>query len=262
MAPDDLPSTYVVGDVHGELDKLHRVLGASGLIAPEGRWSGGRSTLVFIGDFFDRGPDGVGCVELAMRLQDQARDAGGQVTALLGNHDVLIVSALRFGGGFLISWLRNGGRESDLARLRNTHVDWLLSLPAMVTLGDRLYAHADSCFYCDFGSTVDEVNRSVRALLKGDRERDWDHLLDLFSLRHEFDASARDGEQRARTFLDWYGVRQLIHGHTPIDKVTGQPPETVRQALVYAGGRCVNVDGGMYRGGPGFVYQVPSGSPG
>ena len=38
---------------------------------------------------------------------------------------------------------------------------------------------------------------------------------------------------------------------------TGQPPEDVREPLVYSRGRCVNVDGGMYLGGPGFVYQLP-----
>jgi hypothetical protein len=45
----------------------------------------------------------------------------------------------------------------------------------------------------------------------------------------------------------------LIHGHTPINKITGEP---ATEALVYAGGLCVNVDGGLYRGGEGFVYQL------
>ncbi len=27
--------------------------------------------------------------------------------------------------------------------------------------------------------------------------------------------------------------------------------------FIYANGLCVNVDGGMYLGGPGFVYRLP-----
>jgi len=27
--------------------------------------------------------------------------------------------------------------------------------------------------------------------------------------------------------------------------------------LIYAGGLCINLDGGMYLDGPGFVYQLP-----
>jgi len=36
----------------------------------------------------------------------------------------------------------------------------------------------------------------------------------------------------------------------------GRPDDQVTEPLVYAGGLCVNVDGGMYRGGPGFVYRA------
>ena len=32
--------------------------------------------------------------------------------------------------------------------------------------------------------------------------------------------------------------------------------EDVTEAWTYAGGRCVNVDGGIYLGGPGFVHQL------
>ncbi|MCB0173968.1 MAG: hypothetical protein KDI62_16720 [Anaerolineae bacterium] len=55
----------------------------------------------------------------------------------------------------------------------------------------------------------------------------------------------------------WAGQR-LVHGHTPISKITDQPPKTVDEPLLYAGGRCVNVDGGMYLGGPGCLYRLPN----
>jgi hypothetical protein len=51
---------YVVGDVHGHLDELQAALRDQGLIDEDGHWSGGAARLWFLGDFTDRGPDGIG----------------------------------------------------------------------------------------------------------------------------------------------------------------------------------------------------------
>ena len=85
-------------------------------------WIGWSATLCFMGDFFDRGSDGVGCIDLIMRLQREAESAGGRVVALLGNHEVLLLAAKRFqdhgstsmGGTFWEAWLQNGGKLTDL----------------------------------------------------------------------------------------------------------------------------------------------------
>lgn len=45
----------IVGDIHGEIDALHSLLAHLGYDA-QGRHPDGR-TLVFVGDFCDRGPD-------------------------------------------------------------------------------------------------------------------------------------------------------------------------------------------------------------
>ena len=90
-------STYVVGDVHGHREELVDALRAEGLVDDEGAWSGGERHLWFLGDFVDRGPDGVGAIDLVMRLQEQAADAGGQVETLLGNHEILALGMYHFG---------------------------------------------------------------------------------------------------------------------------------------------------------------------
>ena len=64
------------------------------------------------------------------------------------------------------------------------------------------------------------------------------------------------GAERAAQFLAPFDTRQLVHGHTPIDHVLQCPAELVAWPLIYANGLCVNIDGGMYRGGPGFIYQL------
>ena len=50
-------SLFVVGDVHGEFDRVVVLLGNAGLIDAESRWIGGERHVVFLGDIFDRGYD-------------------------------------------------------------------------------------------------------------------------------------------------------------------------------------------------------------
>ena len=158
--------------------------------------------------------------------------------------------------------MRNGGRASDLERLEDRHLRWLADRPAMALEGDRLLIHADSLLYCDYGLTLEQVNAAFRAILSCDVPQAWDRLLEQFGDRLAFmdpelgpSSSLRDPV--AARFLQIFGGRQIVHGHTPIGSVMRVPHDTVTGPLVYAGGMCVNVDGGMYRGGPGFVYELP-----
>jgi hypothetical protein len=54
---------FVIGDVHGEYEKLAGLLSDAGLVRRDLAWSGGGATLWFLGDFFDRGPDGTRVVD-------------------------------------------------------------------------------------------------------------------------------------------------------------------------------------------------------
>lgn len=255
---------FIMGDIHGQFEKLIANLQCQGLIDNNLRWAGGLSQLWFLGDYFDRGPNGIAVIELIMALQQQATEQGGRVGALLGNHDVLTQAAYHFGeqpsgglgGTFLSSWQLNGGTETDLARLSEQHIQWLRSLPAMALVGQRLLAHADATFYQVYGRTIPAVNRAVGHILQSNDPAAWDLLLDYFSQRRAF----RDGEMgqaRVARFLGVYGGEQFIHGHTPVCKLTGQKPEEVTTPLVYAGGLAIDVDPGMYLGGPGFVVSLP-----
>jgi len=47
-----------------------------------------------------------------------------------------------------------------------------------------------------------------------------------------------------------------VVGHSPICHVLGRPPDSISRAHIYAGGRCVKVDHGVYLGGRGFVFTT------
>jgi serine/threonine protein phosphatase 1 len=69
--------TFVVGDVHGELSHLMTLLTRlPGLDAED--------TLVFLGDYVDRGPDSRGVVQLLMGLDEQTP---AKLVFLRGNHE-------------------------------------------------------------------------------------------------------------------------------------------------------------------------------
>lgn len=255
---------YVIGDIHGQVDKMRIALRAAGLIDEGDNWTGGAAVLWFMGDYFDRGPDGIAAVDLIRSLQAGAAAAGGRVEALLGNHDVLILAAQRFGrrpsggpgGTFLSSWQHNGGVESDMERLTADRAGWLRNLPALAVDGGRLLAHADATFYQVYGRSVSSVNRHINAILHSGDAIAWDQLLDYFSQRRAF--QDRDmGPARVGRVLALFGGAQFVHGHTPIAKLSGCRPEEVTCPFVYAGGLAVDVDAGMYLGGRGFVACLP-----
>lgn len=253
---------YFIGDIHGQYDTLARLLREANLVSQNMAWSGGQAELWFMGDFVDRGPDGIGAIELVMRLQQEAAAQGGFVGALLGNHDVLLLAAQRLGqqattgpgGTFEADWLRNGGVRADMERLRPEHVAWLANLPALAHSGETLLAHADAGFYTRYGNTIDDVNTALPGVLHSDDPAAWDRLLDEFSERLTF--SQRGGEAVLAEFLGMFGGSRLIHGHTPISYMTGSEPADVTGPHIYAGGRGVNIDGGLYLGGRGFVFQA------
>ena len=260
-------AVHVIGDVHGQLAKLRDLLRGADLIRKDKdeTWCGGDSTLWLMGDLVNHGPDGIGAVALVMRLQQQAARAGGRVQVLLGNHDVLLLAAHRFGTRpipgqdetFRHHWHESGGQPADLERITPEHTRWLSSLPAMARQGDHLLAHADALLYTRYGQSIAQVNQAITALLQSDDAAGWFQLLEEFN-EHQAFVDAVTGAERARVFLRHFGGEQIVHGHTPISKMTGQPAEAVREPLLYASGHCLDVDPGMYLGGPGFVYRLPA----
>jgi hypothetical protein len=78
-----------VGDVHGAYDRFLEILKVAGVVDNRGRWSGGKTHLLQVGDVLDRGDDSLKAVDLLKRLEGEAQRAGGRVHALIGNHEAM-----------------------------------------------------------------------------------------------------------------------------------------------------------------------------
>src|SRR5687767_4830327 len=163
-------------DVHGAYDDLTRLLKAIGIVDNDQHWAGGRTHLVSTGDLLDRGADSRKVMDLLMRLQGEAKAAGGQVHVLLGNHEAMnILGDLRYvDAGEYASYadLESPAERAELRQAWETangagsgaafdqkfppgyfghraalspqgkYGQWLLSLPVAIVLNDTLYMHA------------------------------------------------------------------------------------------------------------------------
>ncbi len=245
--------TFVVGDIHGYPETLVRLLRDAGLVDRKLRWSGRDARLWLLGDLVDRGPDGIGAIDLVMRLEGE-----GPVRCLLGNHEAVMLAAWRFGHAeasgldvlFRSYWL-NGGQTSDLARFGPEHAAWIERLPAIAREGDWLLLHSDTDLYLRFGRSVDEINRSIASVLTASDADAVEDLLDSLA-----DRNALNDPDAVDRLLETLGGKRIVHGHTPIAFVTGMEPELVVEPLEYGGGRVLNVDHCLFAGGPGFITEL------
>jgi len=94
-------SIYVIGDIHGCLGHLERLL-------EEVNPDLSRDRLVFVGDYIDRGLCSRGVVEYLVRLK--ARHPGDRIICLKGNHEAMFLDFLT--GKDRELFLFNGGRST------------------------------------------------------------------------------------------------------------------------------------------------------
>jgi serine/threonine protein phosphatase 1 len=130
--------TYVIPDIHGRYDLLR-----DGLAEIARRSRGNADVIVTIGDYVDKGPQSKQVIEhLRSGVGDDFR-----LIALKGNHDALMVDALR-NPTSMPEWLAKGGDAAlasyggDPAEVPQSHIDWLDGLKLMHMDAHRLYVHA------------------------------------------------------------------------------------------------------------------------
>ena len=130
--------TYVIPDIHGRYDLL-----CDGLAEIAAHSKGKAGVIVTIGDYVDKGPESKAVVD---RLLSGVGE-GFRLVALKGNHDALMVEALR-DPSKMAAWITKGGDAAlasyggDPAAVPQTHIDWLDGLRLMHVDAHRLYVHA------------------------------------------------------------------------------------------------------------------------
>jgi serine/threonine protein phosphatase 1 len=146
---------YAVGDIHGRLDLLDRLLDM--IAAYETARPSANSSIIFLGDYIDRGPDSRRVIGRLLA----GMPAGMKGHFLRGNHEAIMLSCLA-GPAMFANWAANGGLATlrsygldlshaadapDLMRqlrqaLPEAHLDFLLGLKMTMEVGDYFFVHA------------------------------------------------------------------------------------------------------------------------
>ncbi|MBT3238435.1 MAG: serine/threonine protein phosphatase [Rhodospirillaceae bacterium] len=133
---------YAIGDIHGRLDLLIRLLG---LITDDAdRRPGPDNVLVFLGDYIDRGPDSRGVLNV---LSGPMPD-GFSGIFLKGNHEDMVLQFLD-GADPSGMFLANGGDAtlesfgtSAVGTIPDEHLRFINGLQLSHVEGDYIFVHA------------------------------------------------------------------------------------------------------------------------
>jgi serine/threonine protein phosphatase 1 len=151
---------YAIGDIHGRSDLLALLLDKIAADAAHSK-DAKRRTLVFLGDYIDRGHDSARVVDMVLGELPLGFDAH----FLKGNHEAILLDFLDE-PSYLGQWLANGAdatfrsygmdleelirkgatpeawRRAFLASLPEAHRDFFETLELAVAFGDYLFVHA------------------------------------------------------------------------------------------------------------------------
>ena len=83
---------FVVSDIEGSFSAFRKLLQANKIIDEAFNWTFGTGHLVLTGDFVDRGEQVTEVLWLVYHLEEKAKQAGGYVHFILGNHEIMNMS--------------------------------------------------------------------------------------------------------------------------------------------------------------------------
>jgi len=218
-------ATFIVGDIHGNATALGALLAS---IEPE---LSAEDTLVFLGDYIDRGPESRGCVEQILRLRDRTQ---ATVIGLLGNHEQWMLRTLRDFGRH--SWLLGMGA---LETIRSYSEQAAIRIrDATHRAGPRIVMEAMQLPYEEF---FDAMPPSHREFFEG--LPPWHRTSDALCVHGGVSLDGTPIEDQDEDAVVWgpeefpeqyHGGELVVYGHrgdTPLD-ADGRPQPRVRHNTI------------------------------
>jgi serine/threonine protein phosphatase 1 len=235
--------TFVIGDIHGDLAALTRLMNR----LPERTAD---DTLVFLGDYVDRGPDSRGVVE---RLRSYCRKATHKTVTLRGNHedkwvrsyaqpDVPYLVQVGNGCGATYRSYTGGAPLLDEQSLEMSELPRMLDVRSWLPADVAAWMDALDLWY------EDEHAIYVHAGLESEGEG-W---------KHPRDSSDRPLLwMREPSFYASYRGKRVCFGHTPVNELP-LPPGDADPTDVWMRGDLVAIDTGSGKGGFLSAVELPS----
>jgi hypothetical protein len=225
-----------MGDLHGDLTAARRALRLAGAIDASDGWVGGKLVVVQVGDQIDRGDDDRAMIDLFDGLKRDAAKAGGEVIALVGNHEVMNAQLdfryvtpgafakfadvtptdERAASAALAADPKERGRVLAF-RPGGPYAKKLAERPAVAQLGDTVFVHGGVLpKYARMG--IAKINDSVRAFLRGDVSTPAKELTAEDGPLWARNYSAATGKDDCAVLDEALAVldaKRMVMGHTP-----------------------------------------------
>ena len=230
----DLPERLLaVSDIEGNFYALYTLLLGNRIIDKDGHWIFGKGHLVLLGDLFDREINVIPCLWLIYKLEQEARDSGGHVHLILGNHEEM---SLRGDERYLRKKYQRFAKELGVryhALLSNyTELgQWLRTKNSVERIGDTLFVHGGISYLVEAsGLTLKEINRIVRRCIGPEEIHEEEGKLMLGDhgplwYRGYFG----DGitERHIKKVLNTYRAKHIVVGHTVVPEIMTLYGETL-----------------------------------
>lgn len=233
----DSPDRIIaLSDIEGNFNALYSLLLSNGVMNTSYQWIFGKNHLVIGGDVMDRGDNVTQVLWLLYDLERQARDHGGRVHFILGNHEVMNLEGnLSYVADKYLALAQKLSRLQDnklayenLLTHNDVMVDWMKQKNCIVKIGRSLFAHGGiSPEILKNNITIDMMNSTLRKKLN---EHSEDELTKLITesngplwyrgLVTSADDHARLGEDVIDAILKFYDVDRIVVGHTIVNQVT------------------------------------------
>lgn len=120
------------------------------------------ATVVFLGDYVDRGPDSKQVLDLLMAGPTTENT---KWICVQGNHEVMLLEALYGGRSEMEFWYKYGGKEtleSFQDNIPRKYLTWLAGLPKYHYDGKRVFVHAGTKDNVPLDQTPDSVLQWIR----------------------------------------------------------------------------------------------------
>ena len=218
----------VLSDIEGNIAFLDKALLELGVTDSAGAWKYADGHLVIVGDAVDRGRDVFAVLWRLYTLAQQAKDAGGALHLVLGNHEQYMLRGKTTSADneHLYALGQLGGARQAFAA--DTVIgQWLRAQPVILKLGRVLFTHGGiSRQTVASGLSIPQLNEAMRAYWDG--KTDPSPALDavigpggLTQYRGYFDAGqGLDTMNDIDRALRQFDATTIVVGHTLVDKVT------------------------------------------
>jgi len=224
------PEIFAIGDAHSDFKRLARAMAAAGIIAravenPEdARWSAGRAVLVTTGDMIDKGPRALDVIRLLRTVREDARQAGGDVVILAGNHEAEFLADpdAPKGREFAGQLKKEHIKPADVAACKGEFGEFLCSLAFAAKIDDWFFSHGGN----SSGRKIEDLAVDLETSLAHDGFATKQLLGDDSILESRLNGEARtpwiDADLPARGEKDLLadyaaalGVSHIVEGHVP-----------------------------------------------